>query len=271
MPGILTMNHEPGAITGPREGEIKKRTFEGKLVNGDPHDPLDTSTPNGGPSKGSSSALAVSAPLVPTPDQFAQLPPEIAHISRDQYHSLSTLLLRISQETYNDLSETLQSMAELPLVQQSNGVLPNGAMPHRNGQENEDTNRRKKLLLMKFAQDNRAKFIKLLVLTEWGKKELHGLCGCADRTHQALLKCCWRAQPRYYHRPRDLVYRQSSMDANVRVHTTRAHLFRKSPRPPSLYEHFAFHTIERSRRSSTSPAQLAHRVGTRYIRLGERA
>jgi mediator of RNA polymerase II transcription subunit 14 len=170
MPGILTMNHEPGATTGPREGEIKKRTFEGKLVNGDPHDALDTSTTNGGPSKGSSSALAVSAPLVPTPDQFAQLPPEIAHISRDQYHSLSTLLLRISQETYNDLSETLQSMAELPLVQQSNGIMPNGAMPHRNGQENEDTNRRKKLLLMKFAQDNRAKFIKLLVLTEWGKK-----------------------------------------------------------------------------------------------------
>jgi mediator of RNA polymerase II transcription subunit 14 len=169
MPGILIMNHESGAATGSREGE-KKRTMEGKLVNGQPRTAPGTPTVNGGPSKSMPSALAVSAPPVPTPDQFSELPPEIAHIASELYHPLSTLLLRISQETYNDLGETLQSMAELPVVQQTNGALPNGSGIHRNGQENEETNRRKKLLLMKFAQDNRAKFIKLLVLTEWGKK-----------------------------------------------------------------------------------------------------
>jgi mediator of RNA polymerase II transcription subunit 14 len=170
MPGILIMNNESGAATGSREGDNKKRTFEGKFVNGEPRTAPGTPVVNGGPSKSSASILAVSAPLVPTPDQFSELPPEIAHISREQYHPLSTLLVRISQETYNDLSETLQAMAELPVVQQTNGALSNGSGIHRNGQENEETNRRKKLLLMKFAQNNRAKFIKLLVLTEWGKK-----------------------------------------------------------------------------------------------------
>jgi mediator of RNA polymerase II transcription subunit 14 len=163
------MNQDSGAAAGPSHGDSKKRSFEGKMVNGEPRDAPGTPMVNGVPSKGSSSALAVSAPLVPTPDTFSELPPEIAHISQEHYHPLSTLLLRISQETYNDLTETISAMAEMPLGPQTNGVMTNGSGAHR-AQENEDTNRRKKLLLMKFAQDNRAKFIKLLVLTEWGKK-----------------------------------------------------------------------------------------------------
>jgi mediator of RNA polymerase II transcription subunit 14 len=157
MPGILTMNNASGVATGSTDGDSKKRSFEGKLING-------------GPSQSSSSALAVSAPLVPTPDQFSELPPELAHIAGDTYHPLSTLLLRVSQETYNGLSETLQTMADMPVAQQMNGAMSNGMGSHAVSQENAEVNRRKKLLLMKFAQDNRAKFIKLLVLTEWGKK-----------------------------------------------------------------------------------------------------
>jgi mediator of RNA polymerase II transcription subunit 14 len=163
------MNQDSGAAAGSSYGDSKKRSFEGKMVNGEPKDVPGTPMVNGVPSQASGSALAVSAPLVPTPDTFSELPPEIAHISQEHYHPLSTLLLRISQETYNDLTETLSAMAEMPLGPQTNGVMTNGAGAHR-AQENEDTNRRKKLLLMKFAQDNRAKFIKLLVLTEWGKK-----------------------------------------------------------------------------------------------------
>lgn len=163
------MNQDSGAAVGSSNGD-KKRSFEGKMVNGEPRDAPGTPTVNGAPLKGASSAVAVSAPLVSTPDQFSELPPEIAHISQEHYHPLSTLMLRISQETYNDLSETITAMAEMPLMPQTNGVVTNGSGAHRNAQENEDTNRRKKLLLMKFAQDNRAKFIKLLVLTEWGKK-----------------------------------------------------------------------------------------------------
>ncbi|KAH7095164.1 mediator complex subunit MED14-domain-containing protein [Paraphoma chrysanthemicola] len=146
------MNHDPGAASGSRDGDNKKRNFEGKLINGERKD-----------------APGIAGPPGPSPDQFSELPPEIVHISSEAYHPLSTLLLRISQETYNELTNTLSEMAELQPAPQTNGVLSNGA-GHGSGLDTSELNRRKKLLLMKFAQDNRAKFIKLLVLTEWGKK-----------------------------------------------------------------------------------------------------
>lgn len=158
MPGRLIMNHDSGAASGMRDGENKKRNYEGKLING-------TSTVNGAPPQ--SAGGAVSAPSGHAPETYSELPPEIAHISEDMLHPLSTLLLRISQETYNELFETLHSMAEIPVGPQTNGIMTNGI---GGGQDNTEANRRKKLLLLKFAQDNRAKFIKLLVLTEWGKK-----------------------------------------------------------------------------------------------------
>jgi mediator of RNA polymerase II transcription subunit 14 len=170
MPGILIMNNNSGTAAGPRDGENKKRNHEGKLINGDRSNAPGTPIVNGAPLTGSGSAPPVTAPSASSPEKFAELPPEIAHLSEELYHPLSTLLMRISQETYNDLTDTLTAMAEVPLMPQMDGGLPNGLGAHGPGQENAEANRRKKLLLMKFAQDNRAKFIKLLVLTEWGKK-----------------------------------------------------------------------------------------------------
>ncbi|KAF2129950.1 MED14-domain-containing protein [Dothidotthia symphoricarpi CBS 119687] len=138
----------PAVPPASRDGESKKRNHDGRM---------DSNT-NG-------AVMAVSAPSGPAHDHFLDLPPEIAHVPVDLYHPLSTLLMRISQECYNDLSEVLQKMADMPLAQQLNGALTNGM-----GQQNVEANRHKKLLLMRFAQENRAKFIKLLVLTEWGKK-----------------------------------------------------------------------------------------------------
>lgn len=160
MPGILVMNQNASdAAAGIKDGDIKKRNSDGKLINGERGD---------APSVGAVNGAGGSSSLLPgiTQEQLAELPPELVQISRESFHNLSTLLLRISQETYNDLTETLQSMADIPLSQQTNGALPNGTT----SQVDLETNRQKKLLLMKFAQDNRAKFIKLLVLTEWGKK-----------------------------------------------------------------------------------------------------
>ncbi|KAH8727122.1 mediator complex subunit MED14-domain-containing protein [Phaeosphaeriaceae sp. PMI808] len=88
--------------------------------------------PNGESKKRSFEGKMINAPSTASA-------PKIVHIAQEAYHPL---------KTYNELLETLQNMAELPLVQQTN--------------ENADANKRKKLLLMKFAQDNRAKFIKLL-------------------------------------------------------------------------------------------------------------
>ncbi|KAH7378814.1 mediator complex subunit MED14-domain-containing protein [Pyrenochaeta sp. MPI-SDFR-AT-0127] len=181
MPGILMMNHSgPDAAAALRDGENKKRDHDGKLINGGWNDAR-RDTPAAGPvANGTLSkdagpngaSMAVTAPAGPSQDQYSQLPPDIARIPTEAYNPLSTLLLRMSQECYNGLTDTLQNMADIPITQQTNGVVPNGLGSHNtaNSQENAKANMQKKLLLMKFAQDQRAKFIKLLVLTEWGKK-----------------------------------------------------------------------------------------------------
>ncbi len=183
MPGILAMNHSGSdAPPAPRDGDNKKRDHQGKLINGDRTDAR-RDTPAG--------ALAVNGPSTknpdtmqvgPSADQYSQLPPEIAHIPADAYNPLSTLLTRISQECYNDLGETLQAMADTPLAPQANGVLSNGLglQASANTQANAKANEKKKMLMLKFAQDSRAKFIKLLVLTEWGKKAAYNVSKLID-------------------------------------------------------------------------------------------
>jgi mediator of RNA polymerase II transcription subunit 14 len=177
MPGIRIMNHSGSdAAAASRDGENKKRNHEGNLVSGERNDarrdtPARGPDTNGGLSKNTTNgaSMAVAAPAGSTLDQYSELPPEIQQVSSDAYHSLSTLLLRISQESYNDLGGILSKMAEIQLAPATNGVLTNG-LGAANMQNNAEANKRKKLLLLQFAQDQRAKFIKVLVLTEWGKK-----------------------------------------------------------------------------------------------------
>lgn len=158
-----------------KDVDSKKRSHDGKMVNGE-RAVARKDSPAGAPAvrtpsfkSGSANGMPAAgpaAPAGPTADQMAQLPPEITHIGPENYHPLSTLIQRVSQETYNELSEVLLQMRELK--PQSNGNLPNGlGMPTPQDQE---INKQKKILLLRFAMDNRAKFIKLLVLTEWGKK-----------------------------------------------------------------------------------------------------
>lgn len=162
MPGILMMNHS--ANDSVRDGDNKKRSFDGKLINGI-DGRKDLAVMNGSTGKASTNGTSMSM-SAPTMDQHAELPPEIAHIGSDAYHPLSKLLARVAQECYNALEEALHKMSGMSLGQQSNGAATNGVVP----QDSPEINKRKKLLLLKFAQENRAKFIKLLVLTEWGQK-----------------------------------------------------------------------------------------------------
>ncbi|KAF3033798.1 mediator complex subunit [Didymella heteroderae] len=162
MPGILMMNHS--ANDSVRDGENKKRFSDGKLVNGiDGRKDMAIVNGNTGKASTNGASAAASAPSV---DEYAEPPPEIAHIGSDMYHPLSKLLMRVAQECYNALEETLHKMSGMSMGQQPNGATTNGAGP----QDSPDVNKKKKLLLLKFAQENRAKFIKLLVLTEWGQK-----------------------------------------------------------------------------------------------------
>lgn len=167
MPGILNMNNSANGGLGARDADSKKRAHDGKMVNGER-----TTTSRDSPA----SAPAVKTPsydggdtngVALTAGHITQLPPEIAHVPSEAYHSLSKLIQRISQETYNELSETLLQMREMKPTQ-VNGNLPNGlGLPNP---QDAEVNKQKKLILLRFAHDNRAKFIKLLVLTEWGRK-----------------------------------------------------------------------------------------------------
>ncbi|PVI06965.1 MED14-domain-containing protein [Periconia macrospinosa] len=158
MPGILKM--DPNGANGTasaRDGDTKKRTYDGRFVNGD------RNTPRPEASKPSTSMA----------DQVAQLPPELAHVAASSYHPLSTLIERVNQECFNDLNDVLNAMAAIPTHHQTNGAMPNGLGSHNmggSGRESAEANQQKKQLLIKFAQESRAKMIKLLVLTDWGKK-----------------------------------------------------------------------------------------------------
>jgi len=164
MPGIRIMDSSAphaaaaaAAADAPRDADSKKRDHQGRLVNGDSSN-----------AHMDSPAVAVAAAGGTQPGQRADpSPPEITRIPSELYNPLSVLLERTAQECYNDLGDVLAKMADIPLGPATNG-LPNGLTPH--GAENAEANKRKKLLLLKYAQDNRPKFIKLLVLTEWGKK-----------------------------------------------------------------------------------------------------
>ncbi|KAF1928804.1 MED14-domain-containing protein [Didymella exigua CBS 183.55] len=160
MPGILMMNHS--ANDPVRDGENKKHFSDDKLVNGI-DGRKDMAVRNGSAGKASTSGASTDM-SAPVHDQYAELPPEIAHIGSEAYHPLSKLLARVAQECYNALEEALHKMSGMSIGQQPNGAAINGA------QDSPEVNKRKKLLLLKFAQENRAKFIKLLVLTEWGQK-----------------------------------------------------------------------------------------------------
>lgn len=150
------MNHS--ANDSARDGESKKRFSDGKLVNGiDVRKDMAIMNGSQGMASTNGASTAVSALSV---DQHAELPPEIAHLGPEAYHPLSKLLMRVAQECYNALEETLHKMSGMAIPQ------PGGA----GAQDSADVNKKKKLLLLKFAQENRAKFIKLLVLTEWGQK-----------------------------------------------------------------------------------------------------
>ncbi|KAL8860392.1 MAG: hypothetical protein Q9178_003051 [Gyalolechia marmorata] len=92
-------------------------------------------------------------------DSLRQLPPEIAHITMG-YLSLSDLITRLVQETFNGMNVVINEMSEVEIPQS------NGSTPVNPAQGNVQ----KKLRLLEFTQDRRAKFIKILVLSQWSRR-----------------------------------------------------------------------------------------------------
>lgn len=95
-------------------------------------------------------------------------PSEVLYlIPKDNYLPMASLISRVSQVCWNSLSNLVDQLAAIQIPEQppeQAKLLPNG-MPNNQTKSNLD----KKERLLKFANDQKADFIKLLVLLEWSK------------------------------------------------------------------------------------------------------
>ncbi|KAK3704504.1 mediator complex subunit [Vermiconidia calcicola] len=181
MPGRLVMDQE-GAI-GPQD--LRKATSHAQ--GGEPTSNLQAQSmsqpskpvqngvngglPNGitATSDGPASTNGESSDMAVTyagPDN----PPPLDQSWRegDNNKSLGLLMERVAQQCYFELNGCLTSMSQIPLEpqqQQANGILPH------TGQDTSEASLKKKRLLMEFANTQRDRFIKTLVLADWCRNE----------------------------------------------------------------------------------------------------
>ena len=105
-------------------------------------------------------------------DRLSALPPEIQHITQG-YLPLAKLIHRCVQECWNGLSEVVEKMADISLPTQSettSAPLPRNPVDGSLAGDRSEANLDKKDRILLFARDQRAVFIKLLVLSQWGTK-----------------------------------------------------------------------------------------------------
>lgn len=93
------------------------------------------------------------------PDLIGKLPPEIEHITFG-YLPFSDVITRLVQETFNGLSDCINEMSDLQTPPMNGATVA----------ETQQANLRKKLRLLNFAQERRAQFIKILVLSQWSRQ-----------------------------------------------------------------------------------------------------
>jgi mediator of RNA polymerase II transcription subunit 14 len=122
------------------------------------------SQPNG--INGSRQSKSMDSPIETMPkdlkQQISQLPPEITNITQG-YLSLTTLLSRLAQSTHNRLSEKINDMASMA----TSASFENGNI---NGMDdNSVDNIRKKVQLLKFAEETHGNWVKALVITQWSR------------------------------------------------------------------------------------------------------
>lgn len=100
------------------------------------------------------------------PSRMNDLPDEIQHIT-ENFLSISQLLSRLAQKSHNELQDKIIELAKKPLP-----IAPtlNGHMDHSSIEDASVENLDKKVLLLRFAQEQHAKWVKALVITEWSKK-----------------------------------------------------------------------------------------------------
>lgn len=184
MPGVLKRleeNHGDSecskASTGSKSGNMAggdpKKTMEENYGNGvaymNGHSEINGNYVNGLSAGATGSQVNMASGIG---ERMGQLPPEIEHITFG-YLPLSKLITRLVQETFNGLNEVISEMSDLQVSQSTQNSPANNLDPHVNGNgvvHNSQANVQKKLRILNFAQDRRAQFIKILVLSQWSRQ-----------------------------------------------------------------------------------------------------
>lgn len=185
MPGRVTMD-QPGAIAGDDLKKGQQHTSEdiapsigapvqphaapllnGDLSNGRTNNALNgTSTVNGALPNTNGGQGMVNAAL-----SNLKTPPELDQSWREgaQNKRLGTLLERLAQQCYFELNETLTKMQEVQMPPQA-APQANGVVPH-SVQDTSEASLQKKRMLLDWAHDQRDRFTKTLILSDWSRIE----------------------------------------------------------------------------------------------------
>ena len=110
--------------------------------------------------------------MVPPVDRLDGLPIEIRQLT-EHFRPFHKLVHRSVQQTWNTFSDLLDQLSEITLAPNSTAPNTSYSKPQTNGAVSGDqspANLEKKDRILKFQQDQRALYIKLLVLHDWFKK-----------------------------------------------------------------------------------------------------
>ena len=97
-----------------------------------------------------------------------QMPPEIQHITAE-YLRLSSLVERAAYECWNGLEEMVDTLSQIALPAPSGPPQVKNQFSGTFQGDQSKQNLEKKDRILRFAQEHRETFIKILVLSQWGK------------------------------------------------------------------------------------------------------
>lgn len=106
-------------------------------------------------------------------DSSNKTPPDLVHITHG-FFPFARLINRAIQQCWIELMDIVTEFAGSPLRMQDTSTTlaetNNNAMHGKTDRSRSDELLRRKILLLEFAQAKRAEFIKLLVLSNWGRR-----------------------------------------------------------------------------------------------------
>ncbi|GAD98631.1 mediator of RNA polymerase II transcription subunit 14 [Paecilomyces variotii No. 5] len=176
MPGIImddanASGSRLGLNPSNLENGIPNSSSDNGVKRGDHGDSKDRSHErNGGPFNDSNNQSdGVKSQRESTSGPLSKHAPELLHITQG-FFPYAQLVNRSVQQCWNDLVDVMNELAETQVPSQNQESQPTALVNGKTGANQSAENVHKKMRLLEFAQAKRAEFIKLLVLSQWGRQ-----------------------------------------------------------------------------------------------------